>query len=345
MMNDDVSMGEGTQRPAKMAGQRSTLHRLLNVGSPYHIPEGDNRPPCPQELSLSQMFDRFISEITHVKAVRQVVADEISASREEGGGGSMTAIEWTDATWNPVTGCTKVSAGCDNCYAERIANGITRHNYMKRLPVVTEHREDPFAVRLWPERVNQPAEWRKPRMVFVNSMSDLFHADIPVDFLDRIFRVMLATPRHTFQILTKRPGRARRYVDRITYDYGIDLLPPHIWVGTSVEDADVLYRASHLRLVRAQVRFLSIEPLIGPVSLVDDTDRRPILDDIDWVIVGGESGPRHRFMDIAWVRSIRDQCVAADVPFFFKQWGGRTPKAGGRVLDGREWNEMPRRPE
>ena len=266
----------------------------------------------------------------------------------------MSKIEWTDVTWNPVTGCTKVSPGCDNCYAEREANTRVRHHYLKRLPVVEKEVNDPFAVRLWPERLDQPRRWsQKPRMIFVNSMSDLFHADIPHDFLCRIFRVMMENPQHIYQVLTKRPARARRFwLDRGASMFGTHRIPGHIWMGTSVEDQRVAYRIDHLMQIPAEVRFLSCEPLIGPLDLdrwVFDRDEAIRLaepnalsrDPLDWVIVGGESGPNHRPMRPEWVRAIRDQCVAAGVSFFFKQWGGRTPKAGGRTLDGRTWDEWP----
>ena len=246
-----------------------------------------------------------------------------------------TGIEWTDATWNPVTGCTRVSAGCDNCYAATLANRLLRDRYTSRLPVVptAENVADPFAVRLWPERLSQPLEERRPRMIFVNSMSDLFHADVPENFLRRVFEVMLEANWHTFQVLTKRPGRAARFCRRNADLFPGGIVPSHIWMGTSVENQRVAYRVAQLVAVPAEVRFLSCEPLLGPISL----DLRGI----QWVIVGGESGPVRRPMDLDWARSIRDQCLAAGVPFFFKQVGGRTPKAGGRLLDGRTWDEYP----
>lgn len=249
--------------------------------------------------------------------------------------GDRTQIEWTDATWNPVTGCTRVSAGCDNCYAATLANGRLRDAYRRRLPVVNtrENRADPFAVRLWPERLGQPENWAEPRFVFVNSMSDLFHADIPDDFVRGAFEVMLAVDRHVYQVLTKRPARALRFWKRNRDVFGGEEVPEHIWIGTSVERQDVVYRVEQLRAVPAVVRFLSCEPLLGPMRLA--------LTGIHWVIVGGESGIGYRPMNLDWARGIRDQCLDAEVPFFFKQVGGRTPKAGGRLLDGREWNEYP----
>ncbi len=249
--------------------------------------------------------------------------------------GTRTGIEWTDATWNPVTGCTKVSAGCDHCYAETLARRRLRDVYLRRLPVVNtaENRRDPFAVRLWPERLESPISWSEPRMVFVNSMSDLFHRDVPDEFVLRVFEVMLTADWHVYQVLTKRPARAARFWEKRRGQFGLSEVPSHIWIGTSVENQDVDYRLRHLRLVSAEVRFLSCEPLLGPLELE--------LNDIHWVIVGGESGSGFRPMDLKWAIDVRDQCLRAGVPFFFKQVGGITPKAGGRRLQGREWNELP----
>lgn len=246
-----------------------------------------------------------------------------------------TGIEWTDATWNPVTGCTRLTDGCVNCYAATLANRLLRTSYLARDPVVDSDatRRDPFAVRLWPERLDQPTRWRERRMIFVNSMSDLFHADIPDHFVRRVFEVMLDTDRHTYQVLTKRPARARRFWERNRDLFEGGPLPDHIWLGTSVEDQTVDYRIRHLRDVPASVRFLSCEPLIGPLDLD--------LEGIHWVIAGGESGPVRRPMKLEWVISIRNRCLSDRVPFFFKQWGGRTPKAGGRELEGEFWDEMP----
>lgn len=250
--------------------------------------------------------------------------------------GDRTSIEWTDATWNPVTGCTKVSSGCDHCYAASLAERRLRDVYLRRLPVVNtpENRADPFAVRLWPERLEQPAKWREPKMVFVNSMSDLFHVDVPDAYVVEVFRVMLAVDRHIYQVLTKRPARALRFWRKHSELFGGENVPEHIWIGTSIENQDVVFRADHLRQVPADVRFLSCEPLLGDLT-VDLTGIR-------WVIAGGESGPEYRRLDLTWVRGIREQCRKAGVAFFFKQVGGRTPKAGGRDLDGRRWDQMPK---
>ena len=234
-----------------------------------------------------------------------------------------SAIEWTDVTWNPVTGCTKISAGCDRCYAERIAErfrGVRGHPF-----------ENGFDLTLRPERLHQPASWRRPRMIFVNSMSDLFHKSVPCDFVDAVFEAMEGADWHVFQVLTKRSSRLRAYVNS---RYADNSAPAHIWIGVSVEDGTKLSRVRHLSDSAAQVRFLSLEPLIGPI-------KRLKLSGIHWVIVGGESGPGARHMHPDWARQIRNRCVVSGVPFFFKQWGGATPKAGGRLLDGREWNQWP----
>ena len=235
-----------------------------------------------------------------------------------------SAIEWTDATWNPVTGCTKVSRGCDHCYAERFAErwrGIPGHPY-----------EQGFDLRLWKSRLHQPAQWRRPRMIFVNSMGDLFHRDIPGGFIDRVFAQMEAVDRHIYQVLTKRSLRMRDY---LRLRYGDCAAPPHIWCGVSVEDRTVRSRIRHLSMAPASVRFLSLEPLLESLGNLD-------LEGISWVIVGGESGPHARPLRPEWVCEIRDQCQDAEVPFFFKQWGGCTPKAGGRELEGEEYNAMPK---
>lgn len=235
-----------------------------------------------------------------------------------------SAIEWTDATWNPVTGCTKITRGCDNCYAERFAErfrGVPDHPFSSG-----------FDLTLRPERVAQPLSWKRPRMIFVNSMSDLFHKEVPQSFIDGVFDTMERASWHKFQLLTKRSPIMRDYLKR---RYGPSIGPAHIWCGVSVEDAGSKARLEHLRSAPAGVRFLSVEPLLGPVGSID-------LSGIDWVIVGGESGPHARPMEVAWVREVRDQCRAQRVAFFFKQWGGFRPKSGGRLLDGREWNQFPK---
>lgn len=249
--------------------------------------------------------------------------------------GQKSKIEWTDATWNPTTGCTKVSDGCDNCYAHTLAHGRLAQVYSRKLPVVQSsgNLANPFAVRLWPERLEEPRRWKEPRVVFVNSMSDLFHVDVPDAFVRQIFEVMLKFDHHVYQVLTKRPTRAVRFFEGNRDLFPSGTIPSHIWMGTSVERQDVTYRVDHIRLLPAEVRFLSCEPLLGELKLD--------LAGIGWVIVGGESGMGYRKMKLEWAQSVRDQCRDAKVPFFFKQWGGRTPKVGGRELEGETWNEMP----
>lgn len=248
---------------------------------------------------------------------------------------NRTGIEWTDATWNPVTGCTQVSAGCDNCYALTLAHRLLKSHYTSVPPERPSKRshEDPFAVRVWPSRISEPFDWKTPRRVFVNSMGDLFHVDVPDDVIRTVFEVMLAANAHVYQVLTKRPARMARFIDRNLELFPAGSVPEHIWLGTSIESQAVAYRADHLRRVPASVRFLSCEPLLGEVQLN--------LSGIHWVIAGGESGIQHRPLDLNWARALRDSCLAQGVPFFFKQLGGRTPKAGGRSLDGRTWSEYP----
>ncbi len=233
-----------------------------------------------------------------------------------------SAIEWTDATWNPVTGCTQVSPGCDHCYALTFAErfrGVEGHPYQQG-----------FDLRLWPGRLEVPLRWKKSRRVFVNSMSDLFHRDVPDDFIEQVFTVMAHADQHIYQVLTKRPDRMLRLLQRASW------WEPraHIWLGTSVELDRFQWRVDKLREIPSTVRFISAEPLLGPLTTLD-------LEGIHWVITGGESGHGHRPMDPQWVRDIRDRCITQGVAFFHKQWGGRTPKAGGRALDGRTWDEFP----
>lgn len=232
---------------------------------------------------------------------------------------TKSAIEWTEHTWNPVTGCDKVSPGCDNCYAERLASRLQAMGSDRYL--------NGFELTLHRDKIEEPLRWVKPRMVFVNSMSDLFHPEVPRDFIEDVFDVMTEAERHTFQILTKRPQRAAKLLAGRP-------VAGNIWLGTSIETDRYVFRADHLKRINVPIRFLSCEPLLGPLPSLD-------LAGIGWVIVGGESGPGHRPIDPDWVRDIRDMTNQAGLAFFFKQWGGRTPKAGGRELDGREWNEWP----
>ncbi|MGI8498566.1 MAG: DUF5131 family protein [Gemmatimonadaceae bacterium] len=243
---------------------------------------------------------------------------------------TTTGIEWTDATWNPMTGCTKISAGCDHCYAYTLAQTKTRDVYLRQLPVrdTPENRAEPFAPRFWPARLYQPLGWREPRRIFVNSMSDVFHAHFSLDQIHQVFEVMNEASHHQFQVLTKRPERALRLADELPWS-------PNIWIGTSIEDMRVAKRADSLRGIhQAAVRFISAEPLLGPLDGLDLTE-------IHWVIGGGESGAGYRRVDLAWARELRDHCAREGVAFFWKQWGGFTPKAGGRLLDGRTWDQYP----
>ena len=239
-----------------------------------------------------------------------------------------SAIEWTEATWNPTTGCDRVSAGCDNCYALTLANRLQRMGSAKYQNDGDPRTSGPgFGLTLHPASLDVPRRWRTSRMIFVNSMSDLFHAKVPLDFVRDVFAVIADTPQHTYQMLTKRARRLRRLAPDLDW-------PPNLWMGVSVENADVLDRVDDLRQVPAAVRFLSCEPLLGPLDDIDHTG-------IDWLIAGGESGRDARPVNADWVRALRDRCVVHDVPFFFKQWGGRTAKSGGRVLDGQTWSQMP----
>lgn len=237
----------------------------------------------------------------------------------------LSRIEWTDVTWNPVTGCTRITPGCDHCYAARFAErfrGVAGHAYSQG-----------FDLKIHEHRMEEPLRWRKPRYVFVNSMSDLFHTEVKKNVVDKVFDVMESTPRHTYQVLTKRSGRMQKYVKT---RYGNRGGPEHIWCGVSVEDRERQCRIGHLRQTPAAVRFLSVEPLLERLDPLELTG-------IDWVIVGGESGPQARPMEESWVLEIRDQCHEAKVPFFFKQWGGKRPKEKGRKLENRTYDEMPRR--
>ena len=230
-----------------------------------------------------------------------------------------STIEWTNSTWNPVTGCTKISPGCKHCYAETFSErwrGIPGH-----------HFEQGFDLRLWPERLDLPLTWKKPRTIFVNSMSDLFHEKVPLSFIRKVFHTMETSSWHTFQILTKRSERMAELAPKLDW-------PSNVWIGVSIETAKHVWRADHLRQVPAAVRFLSLEPLLGPLGTID-------LSDIHWVIVGGESGSGARPMEAGWVREIRKQSRGEGVSFFFKQWGGVQKKRNGRVLDGRTWDELP----
>jgi protein gp37 len=238
--------------------------------------------------------------------------------------GDKTAIEWTNATWNWATGCTKISDECLKCYMFR------QYPRLKRLGL-NQYQWRPDQIRIHEEMLAKPLTWKTPRMIFTNSMSDFFHEKIPLDFLDRVLGVIRATPQHTYQVLTKRSWRMMKYAERVK------VFPDNMWLGVSVESAPYKFRIDHLRKVQAEVRFLSVKPLIGPVG---DLDLRRI----HWVIIGGESGPNFRPVNVDWIREIRDDCLRQGVAFFFKQFGGVRPKSGGRVLDGRTWDEYPDSP-
>lgn len=230
-----------------------------------------------------------------------------------------SSIEWTGSTWNPVTGCSKISPGCKNCYAERMTRrlrAMKQPNYTNGFKLTVHH-----------DLLERPLRWKKPQTIFVNSMSDLFHKDVPTEFIKDTFNVMNKAYWHRFQILTKRSGRLLKLSHQLNWG-------SNIWMGVSVETENYKHRIENLRLTAATIKFLSIEPFLGPINNL-------ILDNIDWVIVGGESGPRARPMNKSWVTDIRDQCLKKDVPFFFKQWGGFNKKKTGRILDGKIWDEMP----
>ena len=233
--------------------------------------------------------------------------------------GAKSSIEWTESTWNPVTGCTKISPGCDHCYAERLAlrlQAMGQPNYANG-----------FGLTVQEHMLELPLRWKLPQVIFVNSMSDLFHKDVPTEYIKRVFDVMRRASQHRFQVLTKRSQRLARLSSTLSWQ-------PNIWMGVSVECQEYTFRIDHLRETDAHIKFLSLEPLLGPLTNLN-------LEGIDWVIVGGESGPGARAMRREWVLDIRDQCKDAGIPFFFKQWGGTNKKKAGRLLDNRTWDEMP----
>ncbi|MBW7881187.1 MAG: phage Gp37/Gp68 family protein [Caldilineaceae bacterium] len=232
---------------------------------------------------------------------------------------AKSKIEWTDATWNPVTGCTKISPGCKHCYAERLATRL--------MLMGVEKYRNAFKVTLHPDTLNAPLSWKQPHTIFVNSMSDLFHEDVPVNYIEQVFGVIRQANWHRFQVLTKRSQRLNELAPLLDW-------PENLWMGVSVENSDYCFRISHLNATPARVKFLSLEPLLGPLPNLDLTH-------IDWVIVGGESGPGARPCKPEWITDIRDQCLYANVPFFFKQWGGVNKKRAGRLLEGRTWDQRP----
>lgn len=241
-----------------------------------------------------------------------------------------SSIEWTEATWNPVVGCSIISPGCTNCYAMRMAHRLEAMGQTKYIGTTRVSGGRPKwngTIRLDNNSLQLPSTWKSGRMIFVNSMSDMFHEDVPLAFIRRVFNAMAATPRHTYQILTKRAGNLEKISNYLVW-------PKNVWMGVSVEHADYTFRIDHLRQTDAAIKFLSLEPLLGPLENIN-------LGGIDWVIAGGESGPGARPMEAAWVRSIRDQCASAGVAFHFKQWGGVNKKRAGRLLDGRTWDDFP----
>ena len=243
---------------------------------------------------------------------------------------SNSAIEWTESTWNPIAGCTVVSPGCINCYAMRLARRLEAMGQSKYEGLTRLTRGGAMwngQIRLDEQSLSIPTKWSTGRMIFVNSMSDLFHQSVPLEYIQRVFETMRETPQHTYQILTKRAARLEQLDDEINW-------PMNVWMGVSVETADYEFRIDHLRRTGANVKFLSLEPLLGPLAGLD-------LSGIDWVIAGGESGPGSRPVDPDWVRSIRDQCINSEVTFHFKQWGGPNKKKTGRLLDGRTWDQFP----
>ena len=230
-----------------------------------------------------------------------------------------TDIEWTESTWNPITGCTKISRGCRYCYAERMAHRLSAMGHPNYI--------NGFQVTLHEHVLEMPLKWNRPQMIFVNSMSDMFHKNVPLEFIQKIFEVMHKAAHHQFQVLTKRSNRLLELNSKLTW-------LRNVWIGVTVENIDYINRIEHLKKTGAQVKFLSLEPLLGPIPNMD-------LNGIDWVIVGGESGQKARPLNIDWIRDIRDQCLHAKVPFFFKQWGGSNKKKNGRILDGRTWDQKP----
>nr|WP_321258221.1 phage Gp37/Gp68 family protein [uncultured Pseudodesulfovibrio sp.] len=236
---------------------------------------------------------------------------------------SKSKIEWTDTTWNPLTGCTKISPGCTNCYAESMA---------KRLKAMgNPNYKNGFQLTLHPHTLSTPFNWKKPSLVFVNSMSDLFHEDVPLHYIQKVFKTMGTCNQHIFQVLTKRSSRLKKISSKLIWY-------PNIWMGVSIENQDYIYRANNLVSTNAAVKFLSLEPLLGPINNLP-------LNSIDWIIVGGESGPKSRKMESKWAEDIRDECISKNTPFFFKQWGGTNKKKTGRLLNNKLWDEYPQQIE
>lgn len=266
-------------------------------------------------IGRTYVWARHMAAVADLASVRTSVGDKSS-------------IEWTEATWNPTTGCNRTSPGCDHCYALTLSKRLKAMGQAKYQTDGDPATSGPgFGVATHPNALGVPYGWKDGRRVFVNSMSDLFHERVPLDYIRRVFEVMVDTPRHTYQVLTKRSKRLATVAEQLDW-------PPNVWMGVSVEDDRYSFRARHLEATPAAVTFLSVEPMLGPVPSLG-------LGNVDWVIVGGESGHQARPLQAEWVLDVRDRCVDEGVAFFFKQWGGRTPKAGGRDLEGRTWDEMP----
>lgn len=283
------------------------------------------RPGIPASQRRSRRVQAVKNLLTFGARVR---APHVSGRRYRVAMGNRTGIEWTEATWNPTTGCDKVSPGCDNCYALTLAKRLKAMGNSKyQIDGDPRTSGEGFALQEHARSLDVPRSWISPRLVFVNSMSDLFHPRVTNTFIESVFRVMQETPRHTYQLLTKRPKRALKMRNMLPW-------PENVWMGVSVESSEYLWRLGVLRDIPSQTRFISAEPLLGPLDEID-------LSGISWLIAGGESGVGHRSLNPEWVLALRDACRSQDVAFFFKQWGGRTPKAGGRSLEGRTWDDMP----
>ena len=316
------SRRENVASPSKRFDATTHLYSCLSVPARYigdvHAFGITNVLPSMHFASFGSAHRRNSSVSSYPHGVRHTMSS------------TTTGIEWTNATWNPMTGCTKVTAGCDHCYAYTLSQSKTRAVYLAKDPVkdTPANRKDPFAPRFWPERLRQPLSWRAPKRIFVNSMSDVFHSHFTFEQIRQVFEVMNEASHHQFQLLTKRPERALRYADRLKWT-------SNIWIGTSIENMDVAHRADAIRGIKAaSVRFISAEPLLGPLDKLN-------LEGIHWVIGGGESGSGYRRVEEAWALGLRDLCTRKRVAFFWKQWGGFTPKAGGRELDGRTYDEYP----
>ena len=330
---DDGAVARG-QRPRRGV-RRGCAHESVTEVIRHVAPSVAWMPQVSRVRPWVLVFDRFLIQAWPSLRVSRVIHARTNVPTEAGevNEGQVlmadkSTIEWTESTWNPTTGCDRTSPGCDHCYALTLSKRLKAMGQSKYQRDGDPRTSGPgFGLTLHPDALDLPHAWVTPRTIFVNSMSDLFHEDVPVEFIGRVLAVAADTPQHTYQILTKRSRRLRDISVKLEW-------PPNVWMGVSIENDRYTFRARHLREVHAAVRFLSLEPLLSSLPSLE-------LHGIDWVIAGGESGPRARPLDEEWVRDVRDRCFAAAVPFFFKQWGGRTPKAGGRLLEGRTWDQMP----